>query len=144
MRLAILLLLGAAGFAQTLDKETPFLVKLSDPIGARASKPGQRVGAVIISPERFLGGRFTGEVKAVSSNARGGRVEIAFHALEFKGKSIAVRTVTTEFVNSIGHPSVDEQERPVKVEAGVFVSSHPDMLIDEGAELKLSATPVQP
>jgi hypothetical protein len=64
-----------------------------------------------------------------------------FHSLEFKGQTWPVRTVTLEFVNSIGHPSVDEQERPVKMENGVLTSAHPDLFVDEGAELKLMVSP---
>lgn len=141
MRYALLsLLLTASVFGQTLQTETNFLVKLSDPVGSKVSKPGAPVGAVIISPERFLGGRFVGAIKAVST----GRVEVTFHKLEYKGQTHAVRTIVTEFVNSIGHPSVDEKERPVKVENGVLVSTHADMLIDEGAELKMKVSPAKP
>lgn len=143
MRLGLSLLLCAAAVAQTLDKETSFLVKLSGPIGARVSKPGARVGAVIISPERFLGGRFAGTVQAVSAGARGGSLEVVFRSLEFKGKTWRVRTTTLEFVNSIGHRLVDEEEHPVKMENGALVSSCPDMFIDEGAELKLLVSPAK-
>jgi hypothetical protein len=140
MRYAILLLLASCAYGQALAPDTSFLVKLSDPVGLQASRRGAPVGAVIISPERFLGGRFVGSVQAIAAD----RVEIAFHRLEYKGRTVAVGSTVTEFVNSLGHPSVDERERPVKVDNGAFVSTHPDMLIDEGAELKMKVSPAKP
>jgi hypothetical protein len=139
MRYALAVCLGLAAMAQTLEKPTNFLVKLSNPIGGKLSKPGQSIGAVIISPESFLGGRFEGVVKEASN----GRVIVEFTALKHKSRAIAVTTVTTGFVNSIGHPSVDEKERPVGLEQGALTSKTPDFVIDEGAELKLQVTPVR-
>ena len=140
MRAALFLMLGLAAFAQTLERTTNFLVKLSDPIGGKVSKAGQKIGAVIISPETFLGGRFEGVVK----QAAPGKVTVEFTTLRYKDRTLAVATTTAGFVNSLGHPSVDEQERPVAVEQGMLTSTTPDFVIDEGAELKLKVSPAKP
>ncbi len=140
VRSITLLVLAWCCFAQSLDKPTNFHVKLSDPIGGSISKPGSRVGAVVISPESFLGGRFEGSVTQVSN----GKAEVVFHLLRFKGKSWSVTTRTTGFVNSIGHAAVDEDERPLQLDNGVFLSAHADAKLDEGAELRLSVSPKAP
>jgi hypothetical protein len=137
MRLVFFTLIGLCACAQTLEKPTNFLVKLSDPIGGKLSKAGQKIGAVIISPEIFLGGRFEGQVK----QAAPGKVMVEFTQIKYKSRTIPVTTVTTDCVNSIGHPLVDEKERPITVERGVLTSKTPDFLVDEGAELKLQVTP---
>lgn len=139
MRAVTCLLLIMPAFAQTLEAPADFLVKLSDSIGGSVSRQGQKVGAVIISPEKFLGGRFEGEVKLAAP----GKVRIEFTAIKYRSTTIAVTTATTDFVNSIGHPAVDEQQRPLTVSEGVFVSKSPDFVLDEGAELKLRVTPVR-
>jgi len=140
IRSITLLLLAWCCFAQSLDKPTNFHVKLSDPIGLSIGRPGTRVGAVVISPESFLGGRFEGSV----TQARGGEVEVVFHLLRCKGQSWSVATRTTGYVNSIGHPAVDEDQRPLKRENGVFLSTHADAKLDEGAERRLSVSPKAP
>jgi hypothetical protein len=140
MRVLVVLAVAIGCFAQSLDKPANFLVKLSDPIGSKISKPGSRVGAVVISPEIFLGGRFEGAV----TKAGAGRVEVVFQVLKYKGKSWNVITKTKAFVNSIGHADVDEAERVLKLENGVLVSANADMMLDEGAELKLEVSPKTP
>lgn len=137
IRAIVCLLPAWCCFAQSLDKPTNFHVKLSDPVGGSISKQGSRVGAVVISPESFLGGRFEGAVTQASN----GKVEVVFHLLRFKGKSWNITTRTTSFVNSIGHPAVDEDERPLQLDNGVFLSAHADAKLDEGAELRLSVSP---
>ncbi|MBI4908111.1 MAG: hypothetical protein HY820_31085 [Acidobacteria bacterium] len=136
-RVIALLAVAVCCAAQNLDKPTKFHVKLSDPIGGKAGKPGARVGAVVISPEVFLGGRLEGVIR----QAGGGKLEVVFTVLKYKGKSWNVTSRTTDFVNSIGHPAVDEEERPLKLVNGVLVSDQPLAMLEEGAELRLEVTP---
>jgi hypothetical protein len=137
MRLPLSLLIAVTLCAQTLDKPTNFLIKLSDPIGGKTSKTGDKVGAVVISPETFLGGRFEGVVK----QAGPGTVTVEFTTLRYKGKAISVSTTTTDFVNSKGHPKIDDGDRPLTIEEGVLTSKTPGFVLDEGSELKLQVTP---
>ena len=73
-----------------------------------------------------------------------GKVDIVFHALHYKGKTLRVTTATVGFVNSKGHPSADEQERPLGLENGALASTKPEFVLDEGAELKLQVSPAKP
>ena len=107
---------------QTLETPTRFLVKLGEDVGSELSRVGDRVTAVVISPERFLGARFEGAVDQASADAEG-TLRFEFHTLERTGNTYRVASTVTGFVNSKGHPSVDERERPVRVADGVLTSS---------------------
>ena len=63
--------LPAAWSQTTLDKPAHFLVKLGNAVGSKVSHPGDRVTAVIVSPERFLGGRLIGSVDILSAGSDG-------------------------------------------------------------------------
>jgi len=126
----------AARSQTSLDKPADFLVKLGNAVGGKVSHPGDRVTAVIISPERFLGGRLVGSVDAVSAGSDG-KMSFTFRQLEFKGSTLSIVSKTSDFVNSKGHSKVDEDERPLRVEDGVLISTYPDFVLDEGAETKL-------
>jgi hypothetical protein len=129
----------APSAAQSLGKERNFLVKLRTPIGGRISRTGDRVSASVISPEIFLGAALEGTVERVSGNS----VTIVFRSLVYKGRSLAVTSVTTDFVNSKGHKLADDEERPSSVEAGAFVSGQSEFWLDEGAEIRLRVSPRQ-
>jgi hypothetical protein len=118
---------------QALDRERNFLVKLKSPVGSQVSRQGDTVTASVISPETYLGASLEGTVERVSSNS----VTIEFRSLVYKGGSISVLSTTTGFVNSKGHKSVDDQERPARVEAGAFVTDGSEFWLDEGAEIQL-------
>ena len=92
---------------------------------------------MIISPERFLGGRMSGAVR----EAGAGMLRVGFDRLEFRGRRYGIDAAVERFVNSKGHPFVDEDERAVTVEDGVMRSAHEDFPIDEGAELRLDVQP---
>lgn len=121
---------------QTLERERNFLVKLRTPIST-GSKPGQPVSASTISPETYLGGTLHGTVARVTPTG----VTIAFSRLEYRGRMIPLTSVTTGFVNSKGHKLVDDDERPVRIEAGTFVFSAGRFWLDEGAEFNLRVSP---
>jgi hypothetical protein len=123
---------------QTLERERNFLVKLRPPISA-PSKPGQPVSASMISPETYLGGTLHGTVERVTATS----VTIVFRRLEYRGRMIPLTSVTTGFVNSKGHKLVDDDERPVRVEAGSFVFSADRFWLDEGAEINLRVSPAR-
>jgi hypothetical protein len=129
----------AGTLSKTLEETTKFLVKLGVNLGAKANNVGDPVTAVVISPERFLGARFEGTVDQVSVDA--GALRFTFNTLRHKGDNYRVASSLLSFVNSKGHPSVDEQERPLRVDDGVLSSASPDWQVNEGAEFQLQVDP---
>jgi len=125
---------------RTLDEPTRFLVKLGDDIGRKISTAGDRVTAVVISPERFLGARFEGAVDQVSGGGESA-LRFTFNVLRHGRETYRVTSAAISFVNSKGHPSVDEQERPVRIDNGVLTSASPDLQVNEGAEFQLQVDP---
>lgn len=116
-----------------------FLVKLSAPVGTKQSKPGDRIRAAIVSPESLLNGYVEGRVEAVSSPP--GRLLLRFDSVLYKGRSTLISTSVTDFVNSKGHKSLDDDEKPVRLEAGAMLAADRDLWLDEGSELRLTAAP---
>ena len=100
--------------AQTLDSPGRFLVKLATDLSTQKNRPGDKVTAFVISPERFLAGIFEGAVSRVSGDS----LEFTFESLKFKDKTFRVTSKVVEFVNSKGHKLMDERERPLKVVEG--------------------------
>jgi hypothetical protein len=125
---------------QTLDGPTPFLVKLGVDLGSATSRVGDAVTAVVISPERFLGAGFEGTVDQVSGGT-GRTLRFTFHRLMHKENTYRVTSAVTGFVNSLGHRSVDESERPVQLSDGVLTAPSADFTLNEGAEFQLQVTP---
>jgi hypothetical protein len=125
---------------KALVETTKFLVKLGVDIGAQTSSVGDPVTAVVISPERFLGARFSGVVDQAPGDRGGAR--FTFSELAYRGDRYRVTSRLLGFVNSKGHPSVDEQERPLRVADGVLVSDSADWRVDEGSEFQLQVDPV--
>jgi hypothetical protein len=134
---AVLLAFACLCWTQELHRETNFLVKLRTPVGTNISKKAQAVSASVISPETYLGASMEGIVEAVDSSS----IRLTFRALKHKGKTLAITSVTTDFVNSKGHKLVDDQERPTRVEGGSFVAAGSPIQIDEGSEMKLRVRP---
>ncbi len=120
----------------TLSEPTRFLVKLGQDIGSSASRPGDLVTAVVISPERFLGGSFEGEVDQASSSGRPS-LGFTFHRLRYKASTYRVASTIADFVNSKGHHAVDEQEHAVRIVEGALTASSTEISIAEGAEFQL-------
>lgn len=138
MRMRIHVVMAAAIFAaaiwsQTVPKNTRFHVKLSDSVSSKTSRPGDKVGAVVIGPVSLRGGRLEGVVE----EAEGGRLRFHFTTLRFAGKEVPVRTAVTGVVNSKGEAGVDDFGRPVRIERGVIVVSAPIVAVEEGAEIRL-------
>ena len=124
---------SAALWSQTVPKDTKFLVKLGDSLSGKTSRKGDKVGAVVISPERLRGGRLEGAVE----EAEGGRLRFSFHTLRFTGKVVPIRTEITGVVSSKGNPGLDDLEQAVRIERGTVVVQGPVAAIDEGAEIRL-------
>ncbi|MBS1827908.1 MAG: hypothetical protein JST93_21545 [Acidobacteria bacterium] len=117
-----------------------YLVKLSVPVSAKASKAGDAVRAAVISPESLLNGYLEGTVVEAQPGP-GAKLVLRFTRLVYKGKTTAIQTELTDFVNSIGHRLVDEEEKAVRVEAGAMRAEGADIRIDEGAELRVRTIP---
>jgi uncharacterized protein DUF5060/collagenase-like protein with putative collagen-binding domain len=122
--------------AERLDQPTGFHVKLGENIGSRTSRVGDPVTAVVISPERFLGRRLEGVVDQASAGAEG-VLRFTFSTLEYNSNIHRVTSTISRFVNSKGHPLMDEQDRQVRVTDGVLRSPEPEFAVDEGAEFRL-------
>ena len=116
-----------------------YLVKLSVPVSTNKSKPGDRIRAAIVSPEILLNGYLEGEVQEAGRS----KLVLKFSNVLYKGKSTSIESEVISFVNSKGHKSVDDDERPIKLEAGLFSSAGSDFWLDEGAELRVQATPAR-
>jgi hypothetical protein len=133
---AILIRRGKTDALQ-VDPRSSFLVKLRVPLASRSSRPGDAISASVISPEKFLGGKLEGIVDEASLAS----LRFSFRTLEFNGKRRTITSETGQFVNSKGHPMVDEHERRITVDKGRLVStSHIEL--DEGAEIELEVRPV--
>jgi hypothetical protein len=121
-------------------RETEMLVKLRTPVGTARSRVGDRVTASVISPESDLGGSVEGTVEESSRDA-GGRITLRFHTLRREGQTLRLRAGLVGFVNSKGHRGVDDEGRAIRIESGELVSQDSAIILDEGAELTLLATP---
>lgn len=140
MMTAVLFLVALAADLPPLPKN--YHVKLSNPVSSKTSKPGAAIRAAVISPESLLNGYLEG----VLAPAAKGRVVLQFTRLVYKGSTTPLNLELVSFVNSKGHKSVDEDERPLVVEAGVM-SGGPGVRhfwIDEGAELRLKVRDAAP
>lgn len=120
-----------------IDESTRFLVKLGENIGSETSRVSDPVTAVVISPERLLGGRLEGEVDQVSE----GTLRFRFDTMEYRGAVQPVSSNILRFVNSKGHALMDELDRPVEIDDGVLRSTEPEFAVDEGAEFQLEIRP---
>lgn len=129
--LLVLLAMGLMG-----QSPRSYLVKLSVPVSAKTSHAGDAIRAAVISPESLLNGYLEGTVVEAQPGPAA-RLHLRFTRLVYKGRTSPIRTELTEFVNSIGHRLVDEDEKPVRVEAGMMRSESVEIRIDEGAELRL-------
>ena len=133
-----LLMCPSQSIAQDASTIRSFLVKLSVPVSTKASKPGDRIRAAIISPESLLNGYLEGTVQQVSSKPAGA-VVLRFTSVLYKGKSTTIDGTVVDFVNSKGHKSVDDDERPITLFDGRFTSAKGDLWLDEGSEFRVTA-----
>ena len=131
-RLAVLAL--ACAVAATAQPRT-FLVKLSTPVSSKASRAGDPIRAAIISPESLLNGYLEGRIEKAS--APGAALVLRFTKLLYKGKSTDLRTEVVDWVNSKGHKSVDDEERPVTLVNGELRAAGRELWLDEGSELRV-------
>ena len=98
-----------------------------------ASRVGDPVTASVIGPERFLGGLLTGRVE----EAGGPGLRLAFHRLDYRGRTIPIRSTVTSFVNSVSDPDVDERGRRIVIRDGVITSDANDFTLGEGGEVRM-------
>jgi hypothetical protein len=136
-----LMMCPAPSEAQDAAVARTYLVKLSVPVSTTASKAGDRIRAAIISPESLLNGYLEGVVQHVSSKPAG-RLVLHFTGVLYKGRPTAIEGKVIDFVNSKGHKSVDDDERPITLDEGRFASARGELWLDEGAELRVQAIPV--
>jgi len=113
-----------------------YLVKLSTPVNSKTSKVGDSIRAAMISPETLLNGYLEGELEKVSSTP-GGALVLRFDRLVYKGEATLLQTELVDWVNSKGHKSVDDEERPVTLENGELRTTDSELWLDEGAELRV-------
>lgn len=113
-----------------------YLSKLSTPVNSRTSKVGDPIRAAMISPETPLNGYLEGEIEKVSSTP-GGSLVLRFDRLIYKGETTPLQTEVVDWVNSKGHKSVDDGERPMTLEDGELRTKGPELRLDEGAELRV-------
>lgn len=132
-RLALLLLMTAAA---ALAQPQTYLVKLSTPVNTMTNKAGDPIRAAMISPETLLNGYLEGTIEKSVSKPEG-RLVLRFDKLIYKGKTTPLRTELVDWVNSKGHKSVDDEERPVTLEKGELRTEGPELWLDEGSELRV-------
>lgn len=120
-------------WSQSVPRGATFLVKLSESLDTRTSRPGDKVGAVVIAPVCLRGGRLEGAV----DEAQGPRLRFSFHLLRFSSRTATLRTQIISVVNSKGEVSRDDLGQTVRVEAGTVVAEGPATALHEGAEIRL-------
>jgi hypothetical protein len=126
------------GVCQDPGASRTYLVKLSVPVSASESKSGDRIRAAIISPESLLNGYLEGIVEEARAKPSP-KLVLRFKSVLFRNASTPIETEVIDFVNSKGHKSVDDSERPLRLANGVFSSTASDAWLDEGAELRVRA-----
>ena len=115
-----------------------YLVKLSVPVSTNKSKPGDRIRAAIVSPEILLNGYLEGEVQEAGRS----KLVLKFSNVLYKGKSTSIESVSSaSLIRRDTNPLT--MRRPIKLEAGLFSSAGSDFWLDEGAELRVQATPAR-
>jgi hypothetical protein len=96
--------------------------QLVSPISARANRAGDKVSAIILSPEAYRGAPLEGEIKEAKSSGdlqKTSSLQFFFSSLTLDGKTIPVRADVVSFQNSKGQPGVDEQGRIVRKSSGI-------------------------
>lgn len=119
-----------------LSQPGTYLVKLGTPVNSRTSKAGDAIRAALISPESLLNGYLEGTVEKAASKPNGALL-LRFNKLLYKGKTTSLQTEVVDWVNSKGHKSVDDEERPVKLDKGELSTTGPGLWLDEGSEIRV-------
>lgn len=136
---ALALCLASAALSQDTTTARTYLVKLGVSVSTKENKVGDPIKAAIVSPEILLNGYMEGKVEELTREP-GGKLVLRFTAIQYKGKSTPIRSQVVDFVNSKGHKSVDDDERPAKLENGALATQGSDLWLDEGAELRVQAS----
>ena len=114
-----LALMSLPSRGQDASAPRTYLAKLSVPVSTKANKPGDRIRAAIVSPESLLNGYLEGTVQQALSKPAG-KLVLRFIGVLYKGKSTPINGEVVDFVNSKGHKSVDDDERPITLAGGAL------------------------
>jgi hypothetical protein len=117
--ISIVIALAAAGTgnAQTITSETQFTVKLLGPLDTTTNRAGDKITAMVVSPEAFKGDMMEGEVKkSKSSGKMNGKsvLNFTFQTLHHGNKDIAIQSQVLTAYNSKGQANVDEEGQVIE------------------------------
>lgn len=107
---------------ETIAPDTEFQVKLTAPLSTRTNKKGDKITALVVTPQNFAGGILEGEVK---ESKNGGKIRgksvlnFTFHTLTHKEQIIPIDAHIKSFTNSKGEQNVDEEGRVVEKKSNV-------------------------
>jgi hypothetical protein len=103
--------------AQTIPQDTEFRVKLTAALSTKTNKKGDKISAMVVSPQQFAGGIMEGQVKeAKSGNKIHGKsvLNFTFSSLSCENNTIPVDANIKTFRNSKGQEGVDEEGRVIE------------------------------
>ncbi|MCX6625398.1 MAG: hypothetical protein NTY38_30935 [Acidobacteria bacterium] len=103
--------------AQTIPQDTEFRVKLTAALSTKTNRKGDKISAIVVSPQQFAGGIMEGEVKeSKSGNKINGKsvLNFSFSSLSHAGQTTRINANIKSFRNSKGQEGVDEEGRVVE------------------------------
>ncbi len=114
--------LGIPAAAETIPANTEFRVKLTSALSTKTNKKGDKINAMVVTPEQFAGGFMEGEVKeSKSGNKINGKsvLNFTFSSLQHQDKTVPVEANIKTFRNSKGQEGVDEEGRVIQKKSNV-------------------------
>jgi hypothetical protein len=117
MSIVLVASLAIPACAQTIPQETEFRVKLTSGLSTKTARKGDKISALVVTPEQFAGAFMEGEVKeSKSGNKMNGKsvLNFTFNTLHVKEKQVPVSANIKTFRNSKGQEGVDEEGRVVE------------------------------
>jgi hypothetical protein len=115
--LFLLSLAPAIAPAQSIPDNTDFRVKLTSPLNTDVNRKGDKITAIVLSPNEFANAMMEGEVKESKS---GGKVKgksvlnFTFQTLVVNERSISINSEVKSLINSQGKANVDEEGRVIE------------------------------
>src|SRR5260221_7596243 len=115
--LALILTLDLASLCQAevppLGRDVDFRVKLTSSLSSRENKKGDKISAIVLSPDAFKGATLEGTVEEAKSSGKVNKsstLRFSFHSLVLPGnEQVAVQTHVKSYKNSKGKEGVDEE-----------------------------------
>lgn len=109
----LLMASGVHGQTPSIGRDQNFRVKLTSALDSKTNRKGDKITAIVVSPEAFKGATMEGQVNEASSSGsikKTSRLNFSFSSLILSsGESIAVSSQVRSYTNSKGKQGVDEE-----------------------------------